>query len=108
MLLLKLYRILHYQVFLNVNYLQNFFLTTNKVGIYNVCSGKVLKIKYIALKILLKVKKKIKLPKKIFFGKNKIDIIDQKDSNNKIKKLVKIKKRHDIFKEVDKIINYYY
>lgn len=47
--------------FISINYLLsciNFFLTTNKVGIYNVCSGKVLKIKYIALKILLKVKKK--------------------------------------------------
>ena len=97
--------------FISINYLLsciNFFLINNKVGIYNICSGKVLKIKDIVLRILPKIRKKIKLRKKIFFGKNKIDINDQRFSNNKIKKLVQIKKRHDIFQEVNKIINYYY
>jgi nucleoside-diphosphate-sugar epimerase len=96
--------------FVSINYLLScivFFLTTNKVGIYNICSGKVFKIKDIAIKILLKINKKIRLNRKIFFGKYKLDTSKQRFSNNKIKKLVQIEKRHDIFKEVDRIIKYY-
>ena len=96
--------------FVSINYLLSciiFFLTTSKVGIYNICSGKVFKIKEIATKILLKVNKKIRLKRKIFFGKKKLEISKQRFSNNKIKKLVQIEKRHDIYQEVDKIIKYY-
>ncbi len=96
--------------FISISYLLsciNFFLISNKAGIYNICSGKVLKIKDIARRILLKVNKKFKLSRKIIFGKKKIDVYDYKFSNNKITKLVQIKKKHDFYQEVNKIIDYY-
>ncbi len=96
--------------FISINYLLsclNFFLTSNKVGVYNICSGKVFKILEIAMRILFKINKRFKLNRKIIFGKKKIDIYDNKFSNNKITKLVQIKKKHDIYREVNKIIDYY-
>ena len=59
------------------------------------------------MRILFKINKRFKLNRKIIFGKKKIDIYDNKFSNNKITKLVQIKKKHDIYREVNKIIDYY-
>ena len=98
--------------FISIQYLIScvkFFLENKKVGVYNICSGKVVKIKDITLKILNKINKKIKkkIKRKVNFGTKKTDKYDLNYSNNKIIKLIKIKKKHDIFEEIDRIINYY-
>ena len=98
--------------FISIQYLIScvkFFLENKKVGVYNICSGKVVKIKDITLKILNKINKKIKkkLKRKVNFGTKKMDKYDFNYSNNKIIKLIKFKKKHDIFEEIDRIINYY-
>lgn len=96
--------------FVSISYLLsciNFFLNSKKVGIYNICSGEVVRIKDIAQKILNSVKNKMNLHRKIIYGKKKLEKVNLKFSNKKIKKLVIFSKEHNIYKEIDRVLNYF-
>lgn len=96
--------------FISLNYLIDclvFFLTFNKSGIFNLCSGQLISIKDLSKIILNYVSKNLKINHRIIFGNKRIIKYNLNYSNNKICQLVPKKSNHNLNKEIYKIIKFY-